>query len=93
MGRTKSKKIFKLCKALILKHMNCSSLISNNRLRISVLADVMFQFFKDHSDSCDDTESYLVEVDFDAIPDESERMCLYSIPTSFALFAENVDKL
>ncbi len=49
--------------------------------------------FKDHSDSCDDIEFYLVEVDFDALPDESERTYLKSLPTSFTLPAESVDAL
>jgi NTE family protein len=45
------------------------------------------------SDPCADIKFYLVEVDFDALPDESERSYLKRLPTSFHLFPEAVDRL
>ena len=37
--------------------------------------------------------AHLVEVSFDAIPDPTERRWFYELPTSFALKAEQVDRL
>jgi NTE family protein len=49
--------------------------------------------YKDDSGSCDDIEFSLIEVDFDDIPDESEREYFKSLPTSFKLDDETVDNL
>ena len=48
---------------------------------------------KTDSDSCADIKFYLVEVDFDALPDKSERSYLNGLPTSFNLPPEAVDRL
>ena len=45
------------------------------------------------SDSCADIKFYLVEVDFEALPDKSERSYLNRLPTSFNLPPEAVDRL
>jgi NTE family protein len=44
-------------------------------------------------DSCGDIQFYVVEVKFDALRDETERMYFKRLPTSFKLDAEKVDKL
>ncbi len=44
-------------------------------------------------ESCADIKFYLVEVDFDALPDKSERSYLNGLPTSFHLPPEAVDRL
>ena len=38
-------------------------------------------------------DTYLIEVNFDAMEDESERKHLKSLPTSFYLEPEDVDRL
>jgi NTE family protein len=43
--------------------------------------------------SCGDIEFYVVEVKFDTLKDEAERMYFKRLPTSFKLPAEEVDKL
>jgi NTE family protein len=43
--------------------------------------------------SCADIKFYLVEVDFEALPDKSERSYLNRLPTSFNLPPEAVDRL
>jgi NTE family protein len=43
--------------------------------------------------SCGDIQFYLVEVKFDALKDASERAYLNSLPTSFHLSSEEVDRL
>jgi NTE family protein len=43
--------------------------------------------------SCGDIEFYVVEVKFDALQDPAERTYFKRLPTSFALPAEEVDKL
>ena len=43
--------------------------------------------------SCGDIEFYLVQVRFEALDDAAERSYLESLPTSFALEPEQVDKL
>jgi NTE family protein len=43
--------------------------------------------------SCGDIEFYMVEVKFDALPDEAERTYFKRLPTSFVLKPEEVDKL
>jgi len=43
--------------------------------------------------SCGDIEFYMVEVKFDALPDESERSYFKRLPTSFVLKPEEIDKL
>jgi NTE family protein len=43
--------------------------------------------------SCGDVEFYLVEVKFDALPEEAERTYLKQLPTSFKLKPDQVDKL
>jgi len=43
--------------------------------------------------SCGDIEFYMVEVKFDALPDEAERTHFKRLPTSFVLKPEEVDKL
>jgi NTE family protein len=43
--------------------------------------------------SCGDIEFYVVEVKFDALRDEAERMYFKRLPTSFKLDPEQVDKL
>jgi NTE family protein len=45
------------------------------------------------SDPCADIEFYLVEVDFDALPDKGERAYYKDLPTSFHLSFEAVDLL
>lgn len=45
------------------------------------------------SDPCADIKFYLVEVDFEALPDKSERSYLKGLPTSFNLPPEAVDRL
>jgi len=45
------------------------------------------------SDPCADIKFYLVEVDFEALPDKSERSYLNRLPTSFNLPPEAVDRL
>lgn len=45
------------------------------------------------ADPCADIQFYLVEVDFDAVPDKSERSHLMGLPTSFNLPPESVDRL
>ena len=49
--------------------------------------------YKNDSGSCDDIEFSLIEVDFNNIPDESEREYFKSLPTSFKLDDETVDNL
>lgn len=49
--------------------------------------------YRDDSDSCDDIEFYLIEVDFDDIADKEKRKYFKSLPTSFKLSDENVDNL
>jgi NTE family protein len=44
-------------------------------------------------DPCADIQFYLVEVDFAAVPDKSERSYLMGLPTSFHLPPEAVDRL
>jgi len=43
--------------------------------------------------SCGDIQFYVVEVKFDALKDEAERMYFKRLPTSFKLAPEQVDKL
>jgi NTE family protein len=43
--------------------------------------------------SCGDIQFYVVEVKFDALKDEKERMYFKRLPTSFKLAPEQVDKL
>ena len=43
--------------------------------------------------SCGDIQFYVVEVKFDALKDEAERMYFKRLPTSFKLKPEQVDKL
>ena len=43
--------------------------------------------------SCGDINFYVVEVKFDALKDEAERMYFKRLPTSFKLPPEQVDKL
>jgi NTE family protein len=43
--------------------------------------------------SCGDINFYVVEVKFDALRDETERMYFKRLPTSFKLSAERVDQL
>jgi NTE family protein len=43
--------------------------------------------------SCGDIEFYVVEVKFDALKDETERMYFKRLPTAFKLKPEQVDKL
>jgi NTE family protein len=43
--------------------------------------------------SCGDIEFYVVEVKFDALRDETERMYFKRLPTAFKLKPEQVDKL
>jgi len=43
--------------------------------------------------SCGDIEFYVVEVKFDALKDETERMHFKRLPTAFKMSAEEVDKL
>jgi NTE family protein len=43
--------------------------------------------------SCGDIEFYVVEVRFDALKDETERIHFKRLPTAFKLPAEEVDKL
>ena len=43
--------------------------------------------------SCGDIQFYMVEVKFDALKDEKERMHFKRLPTSFKLAPEQVDKL
>jgi NTE family protein len=45
------------------------------------------------ADPCADIQFYLVEVDFEAVPDKSERSYLMRLPTSFNLPPEDVDRL
>lgn len=45
------------------------------------------------AEPCADIKFYLVEVDFDAVPDKSERSHLMGLPTSFNLPPESVDRL
>jgi len=45
------------------------------------------------ADPCADIQFYLVEVDFDAVPEKSERSYLMRLPTSFNLPPEDVDRL
>jgi NTE family protein len=49
--------------------------------------------YKGDPDKCDDMEFYLVEVDFNDIPDEKERKYFLELPTSFTLDDEQVDNL
>jgi NTE family protein len=44
-------------------------------------------------ETCDEIEFYIIEVKFDALPDEAERDYLKHLPTSFSLTSEQVDKL
>jgi NTE family protein len=44
-------------------------------------------------DSCADIQFYLVEIDFDALPDKSERSYFKTLPTSFHLQPQAVDRL
>ena len=43
--------------------------------------------------SCGDIQFYVVQVKFDALEDESERIYFKSLPTSFSLESEQVDQL
>jgi NTE family protein len=43
--------------------------------------------------SCGDIKFYVVEVKFDTLKDETERMYFKRLPTSFKLKSEQVDKL
>jgi NTE family protein len=43
--------------------------------------------------SCGDIQFYVVEVKFDALRDETERMYFKRLPTSFKLSPEEVDRL
>jgi NTE family protein len=43
--------------------------------------------------SCGDIQFYVVEVKFDALKDETERMYFKRLPTAFKLAPEKVDKL
>ncbi len=43
--------------------------------------------------SCGDIEFYLVDVKFDALKDESERMYFKRLPTAFKLPPQEIDKL
>lgn len=43
--------------------------------------------------SCGDIEFYVVEVKFDALEDETERIYFKRLPTSFSLKSEQVDQL
>jgi len=43
--------------------------------------------------SCGDIQFYVIEVKFDALQDEKERIYFKSLPTSFKLTSEQVDKL
>ena len=43
--------------------------------------------------SCGDIRFYIVEVKFEALKDEAQREYLMSLPTSFSLKSEDVDKL
>jgi NTE family protein len=43
--------------------------------------------------SCGDIQLYVVEVKFDALKDETERMYFKRLPTAFKLDPEKVDKL
>ncbi|TFG36059.1 MAG: hypothetical protein E4H45_01945 [Nitrospirales bacterium] len=43
--------------------------------------------------SCGDIEFYVIEVKFDALKEESERVYFKRLPTSFRLGVEEVDKL
>jgi NTE family protein len=45
------------------------------------------------SGSCGDIQFYVVEVKFDALEDETERMDFKRLPTSFSLKPEEVDQL
>jgi NTE family protein len=45
------------------------------------------------ADPCADIEFYLVEVDFEAVPDKSERSYLLGLPTSFNLPPGAVDRV
>jgi len=45
------------------------------------------------ADPCADIQFYLVEVDFHAVPDKSERAYLMELPTSLNLPPEDVDRL
>jgi len=45
------------------------------------------------SDSCADIQFYLVEVDFDALPEKAERSYFKGLPTSLYLRPEAVDRL
>jgi NTE family protein len=49
--------------------------------------------YQEDSGPCDDIQFYLVEVSFDRLEDESERAYFKSLPTSFKLSDEQVDKL
>ncbi len=44
-------------------------------------------------DRCDEVSFYLVEIDFDRLPDPDERDYLKSLPTNFGLSAKDVDRL
>ena len=45
------------------------------------------------ADACADIQFYLIEVDFDSLPDRRERSYLKSLPTSFHLSPDAVDRL
>ncbi|TNF53264.1 patatin-like phospholipase family protein [bacterium] len=49
--------------------------------------------YKGDAESCGDIAFYLVEVDFNDIPDEKERTYFLNLPTSFKLDDETVDNL
>lgn len=49
--------------------------------------------YQEYSFSCDDIQFYLVEISFDRLEDEAERAYFKSLPTSFKLPDEQVDKL
>ena len=42
---------------------------------------------------CDDFRAYLVEVDFDQLPDKKQRQMMKHLPTSFRLSVDEVDSL
>ena len=43
--------------------------------------------------TCGDIMFYMVKVGFDALPDDEERKCMKSLPTSFVLPPEDIDHL
>ena len=43
--------------------------------------------------ACGDIKFYVIEVEFDALQDENERMYFKRLPTSFKLAPDQVEKL